>query len=186
MTDTAWLKPTDLATCFDLFELSAFRYEAGDTAVADETPRVEAFRNHRPIPERSLRTSPWLRRIADTTDSGMHWSRIRRVHQPLSVYSLFQLTTAYVESEQAREVIRIADATTHPQLEVLNRHFWLFDEETGHPFAALMNYDKQGEYLGAEVTTKPEIIQRLLSQKQLLEHFAVPHTEYLSHLRHAA
>jgi hypothetical protein len=43
--------------------------------------------------------------------------------------------------------------TDDPALATLARDFWLFDADAARPFAALMNYDHAGAYLGAAVTT---------------------------------
>ena len=76
---------TDFAACFDEFRVSAFRLETlRQYAVSAEDDRIAAFREHRPLPERSVRTSPWPRRIADTTAVGKHWSRVHVVDEPLS------------------------------------------------------------------------------------------------------
>ena len=71
MTSSAAIAGADLGACFDLFERSAFRLETLPVyAVAAEDERLRAFRLGLPRPERSVRTSPWLARIA-----GHHQSR---------------------------------------------------------------------------------------------------------------
>ena len=47
----------------------------------------------------------------------------------------------------AGEDIRIADRTRYPELAGLGPDFWLFDDTA----AAVMRYDPEGRYLGAEV-----------------------------------
>ena len=71
---------TDFADCFDEFRVSAFRLETlRQYAIPVEDERIAAFRENRPLPERSVRTSQWLRRIADTTAAGKRWSRVHVV-----------------------------------------------------------------------------------------------------------
>jgi hypothetical protein len=141
-----------LPECFDHFQVSAFRLETlPQYVVPAEEERIAAFRAGRPLPERSARTSPWLRRVARTTARGKHWSRIHVVDVPLCEYTRFELVT-YTESAAAGEDIRIADR--NPALLGLRTDFWLFDAETDHPFAAIMEYGPDGRYLGARVTTE--------------------------------
>ena len=62
---------TDFSPCFDDFRSSAFRLETLQRYdVPAEADRIAAFREHRPLPERSPRTSPFLRRIADDHGRG--------------------------------------------------------------------------------------------------------------------
>ena len=186
MTDPALLARADLGACFDLFEHSAFRLETLRTyAVGAEDERLRAFRLGLPRPERSVRTSPWLARIAQTTAAGKSWRRVRVVGWPLTEYERYQMI-GYKESAAAGDVIRIADRSTHPELAALDRDFWLFDAEEPRPFAALMTYDETGSYLGSEITTAPEAVDRCKAAERLAGRYAVPLENYLAHLRSAA
>jgi hypothetical protein len=186
VTDPALLARADLGACFDLFERSAFRLETLRAyAVGAEDERLRAFRLGLPRPERSVRTSPWLARIAETTAVGKSWHRIRVVGWPVTEYERYQMI-GYEESAAAGDVIRIADRATHRELAPLDRDFWLFDAEGPRPFAALMTYDEAGSYLGSEITTSPEIIERCKADQHLAERYAVPLEAYLAHLRSEA
>ena len=186
MIDPALLARADLAACFDLFERSAFRLETLRAyAVGAEDERLRAFRLGLPRPERSVRTSPWLARIAQTTAAGKSWRRVRVVGWPLTEYERYQMI-GYQESAAAGDVIRIADRSAHPELAALNRDFWLFDVEVPRPFAALMTYDEAGEYLGSEITSAPEVIEACKAAQRLAERYAVSLKSYLAHLRSEA
>jgi uncharacterized protein DUF6879 len=175
------LATASLAECFDLFGVSAFRVE---TLSAYDAPAeagvLEAFREGRPLPERSVRTSPWLARIARTTAAGKSWSRTRVTGWPLTEYERFQLAYGYPPSEQAGEVIRVASRVEHLELAALGGDFWLFDGDTASPFAALMSYDESGCYLGSEVTDDPGVIARCRAQARLAARWAVPLSAYVT------
>ena len=142
MTIPGQLDGGDLGRCFGVFKVSAFRLETlRSYAVPGEDERLRAFRLGLALPERSARTSAWLRRIAGTTAAGKSWRRVRVLGRPLSEYECYQLI-GYRESAQAGEVIRIADRSARPELAALARDFWLFDVGTARPFAAVMNYDR--------------------------------------------
>ena len=137
MTDPALLARADLGACFDLFERSAFRLETLARLRGRRRGRAPAgLPAGLPRPERSVRTSPWLARIAQTTAAGKSWHRVRVVGWPLTEYERYQMI-GYRESAAAGDVIRIADRSAHPELAVLDRDFWLFDAEGPRPFAAL-------------------------------------------------
>ena len=84
---------------------------------------------------------------------------------------------------QAGEVIGIADRAACPALAPLARDFWLFDADTARPFAALLNYDHAGEYLGAAVTTEPPVIMACVTARNLAQQYSVPLGAYLAALQ---
>lgn len=159
---------TDLDRCFDNFTDSAFRLEtlSAYAGQADE-PRFIAYRDRAPLPDRSVRTSPWLRRMAVTTAAGKSWGRVHVIEYPLTEYERFELLVAYVESAAAGEEIRITDRAASPELAALGRDFWLFDSGTDHTTAAVMRYSPAGEYLDSEVTTDPAVIRACEADRDL-------------------
>ncbi|MBV9140310.1 MAG: hypothetical protein JO115_05245 [Pseudonocardiales bacterium] len=146
------MTPDDFNAAFDKFKVSAFRLECLQTyAVSDENPRLRAFREGLPRPERSVRTSPWLRRIAATTIDGKAWTRVRLVRHPLTEYTRYELI-GFAESQTAGEQIRIVDLNRHPELSDLGPDFWLFDAGQPGELAIVMRYEA-GSVLGYEYTT---------------------------------
>ena len=178
------LATATLADCFDLFAVTAHRIEALPAYnVPAEDEALSAFREGHPLPVRSVQTNPHLARIQQTTRAGKTWSRTRVAGWPLTQYQLFQFSYGYPPSIDAGEVIRVADQTEHPELTTLDE-CWLFDAEGPRPFAALMDYDETGAWLGCRVTDDPDIIRRCREQVQLAASFAVPLAVFLS--RHGA
>jgi hypothetical protein len=183
MTNPALPAEGDLGRCFDVFKVSAFRLETlRGYAVPGEDEGLRAFLRGLPRPERSVRTSAWLRRIAETTAAGKSWRRVRVLGHPLTEYECYQLI-GYRESAEAGEVTRIADRSAHPELATLTRDFWLFDAGTARPFAALMSYGHDGQYLGAEVTTGPAMITACVTARNLAQRHSVPLGAYLAQLK---
>ena len=172
-----------LGQCFEAFAVSAFRLETlGTYAVPAEEERLEAFRLGLPLPGRSARTDPWLRRVADSTAAGKSWRRVRVLDRPLLEQDCYQLL-CYRESAAVGEVIRIADRSACPGLATLARDFWLFDAGTARPFAALLDYDHAGEYLDAAVTTEPAVIMACVTARNLAQQHSVPLGVYLARLK---
>jgi hypothetical protein len=183
MTGPAELAEAGLGRCFDLFKVSAFCLETLRAyAVPAEGQCLQAFQAGLPRTERPVRAGPWLRRIADTTAAGKSWRRVRVLGRPLSEYDCSQLL-GYRESAAAGEVIRIADRSAYPDLAALARDFWLFDAGTVRPFAALMNYDHDGAYLGAAVTTEPAVVMACVTARNLAQQYSVPLGVYLAQLK---
>ena len=171
---------TGFPECFDEFRFSAFRLETlRQYAVPAEDERITAWRARRPLPERSVRTSPWLRRVADTTAAGKRWSRVHVVDEPLSEYVRFEMVT-YRESALAGEVIRITDRRADPALQALDTDFWLFDTETNRPFAAILHYDSAGCYTGAQVTDDDATVRACRAARDLALRHSVPLGAYLA------
>ena len=170
---------TDLESCFDGFGRSAFRLETLPLYDAADDVRFAAYRRHEPLPERSVRTSPWLQRVALTTAAGKSWQRVHVVDHPLSEYERFELV-AYVESAAAGEEIRIADRAASESLAGLRRDFWLFDAGTSDATAALMTYDEGGRYLSADITRAPDVILACESWRDLATAHSVALNAYLA------
>ena len=174
------MTPEDFAACFDRFKESAFRLETLQRyTVPDEAERIRMFREGQPRPERSVRTSPWLRRMAVTTAAGKRWQRVHVVDHPLSEYLRYELV-GYVESAAAGEEVRIADRATHPDLARLTTDFWLFDADIGNAFAVPMHYDNEGHLLGYELTQSPEELDLRRSERDLAVRHSVSLNEYLA------
>lgn len=108
------MTPDEFNAAFDTFRVSAFRLETlQQYAISAEDTALRAFREGLPRPERSVRTSPWMRRIATTTIAGKSWSRVRLVLHPLTEYVRYELIS-YVESVVVGEEIRLVDLNATP------------------------------------------------------------------------
>ena len=170
----------DFDAHFDRFTHTVFRLETlQDYTAPGETERVEAFRRGLPRPERSVRTSPWLARIAVTTiTEKKRWQRVRVVEEPLTGYTRYQMA-GYAESQAAGEEIRIVRRTAAPALATLRRDFWLFDTATPGACALLLDYSPTGEWRGGELTTDPHALLELQAERDLALRWAAPLNEYL-------
>ncbi|HEV7827771.1 MAG TPA: hypothetical protein VGP04_02760 [Pseudonocardiaceae bacterium] len=148
------MTPDEFNAAFDEFQVSTFRLECLQTyAVGAEDARLRAFREGLPRPERSIRTNPWLRRIAATTIEGKSWARVRLVRHPLTEYTRYEVI-GFVEAQAAGEQIRIVDLDRYPELSDLGPDFWLFDPGEPGEFAIVMHYDPGGAVLGYERSTE--------------------------------
>lgn len=134
------MSPEDFDACFVTFAATAFRYEGRDTyLVPEETERIEAFRRGEPRPERSVRTSPWLARIATTTiTEGKRWQRVIVLAEPLTDYQRYRIT-GLIESQAAGEEIRVFAGPPGNAPD-----FWAFDDER----AVVLDYDEDGRFTG--------------------------------------
>lgn len=141
----------DYSALYDQFTDTAFRLECRQNyAVHAEDPSTRAFREGLPRPERSVRTSPWLARIArDVSDRGKDWSRVRLIQYPLTEYTRHELLS-YVESQAAGERILIAPAEA---IDYDGPDFWLFDAGTDHACAVELHYTDDGAVRCREFVT---------------------------------
>lgn len=167
----------DFDALFDSFTHSAYRLEALPSyAMSFEDASMRAFREGTARPERSVRTSPWMRRIAVTTAAGKVWTRTRVHDTPLTEYQRFQLP-AYVEA------LAVGDRTSLVARSVVGDvgpDFWLFDAETDHAYAAVMHYTADGQFDGFDHITGAVRISQLVSVRERVETHAVPLPEFLA------
>jgi hypothetical protein len=164
---------------FDSFERTVFRLEAlpvYDVGGAD-AERFTAFREGRPLPVRSVRTNPWLARIAvSTVTGGKAWSRVRVVDSPLSDYQRYQLE-AYRESQAAGEEILLAARSAVGEL---GPDFWLFDGGTPAARAALMHYTRDGKFQGFDLIEDRDELAKLQQVRTKAVAHAVPLNAFLA------
>ncbi|MGH3930353.1 MAG: DUF6879 family protein [Pseudonocardiaceae bacterium] len=167
----------DFDAVFDRFRVSAFRLETLPRYADDEGEEYALFLAGEQLPERSPRTVPWLRRVADTTAAGKHWQRVHVLSQPLTDYLRFELV-GYQANAEAGEHVRLADRGAHPQLATLHQDFWLFDAETPDAFARPLRYDDTAHLVGFDLTEDPLFIERYRRERDLALAWAVPLPEY--------
>lgn len=174
------MTPDELGACFDRFTRTAFRLETLQD-YAGEEDRLRAFRLGLPLPERSVRTSPWLARIAVTTATeDKRWQRVRVVEEPLTEYTQYELAS-YVESQAAGEEVRILrrDRAVLPP-GALRRDFWLMDAPGMDAFALLMDYSPDGRFVGAELSTDPVALLTCQDERDRALTHSVPLNTYLA------
>jgi hypothetical protein len=164
---------------FDRFDADVFRFEGLQTYAVGEEDEVAAHLRGDPAPERSVRTSPWLARIAVTTVAGKSWQRVHVVDHPLSDYLQYELAR-YVESQAAGEQIWIVDRTTDEALTELGEDFWLFDGDSPDAYVVLMHYDDAGRFVGFDHTTAPDVLDRCRRERDLVRRHAVELNIYLA------
>lgn len=180
-SDAACLTPVEFDALFDAAHTTVFRLEAMPSyAVPTDDASLLAFRNGTPRPVRSVRTNPWLRRVAVTTAAGVRWSRVRVVVWPLNEYTRWELL-AYVESQSAGEEILLVD---HDQVGDLGPDYWLFDGGTEDASAVVLRYSPAGALERFEQVKHAETIaamhdaqQRIATPAQPLNVFLAEHAE---------
>jgi hypothetical protein len=168
---------SDFDALFDTFTHSAYRLEAlPDYAVSREDALMRAFLEGSARPERSVRTSPWMRRIAVTTAAGKVWTRTRVHDTPLTEYQRFQLP-AYIEAQAVGDRTSLVDRSL---LGDVGPDFWLFDAETARPYAAVMHYSADGQFEGFDHITNLDRLAELADIRRAAEEHAVPLPEFLA------
>lgn len=158
-----------------------YRWEARDyySIPADE-PSLVAFREGQPRPERSVRTSLWLARIATSTVAGKRWIRVRRVVD--DEYFRWELL-AYVESQAAGERVLMYAGGSKP---INLPDVWVFDgERTEDRYAIVMHYADDGTVEGLEYVADPSRVASMLAQIRIAALDTTPLNTYLAHRREA-
>jgi len=160
--------PDEFDATFDSFEHTAHRLQTRDSYLADD--EVEDFRRFLeglPLPEWSVRTSPWLRRVAETTAAGRRWQRVQLVDEPLTDYLRFELTSFACGNVEAGEDIRVARRDTHPALARLHQDFWVFDVGLPTAFVVFTHYDAEGRLTRFERSHDHAVVTRCAQEYDL-------------------
>jgi len=169
------LSPAEFAANFtDAFEVSAFRLELLDAYVsANEAEHFRRYLAGEPQ-DRSWR-EPWQASVRAAKMRGKTISRVHVVTEPLTPYAAFELTCAYPANVEAGEDIRILARDAAEPLDLFDRDFWLLDSRT----AAVMDYDRAGNWLAVDLMADPELISDLLRTRDVAMAHAIPLHTYL-------
>jgi hypothetical protein len=168
------MTPEEFNAEFDKIRKSAFRFEGLAVYDIDEEDEdLVAWQRGLAMAERSVRTSPWLARIArQTVIDGVTWCRARWVPRPLSWYLRWEIA-GYVESQACGEQILL---TEHHG----GRDFWLFDEGTPHAWAVIQHFDDRGVLQRYERVSDEVELAALSSTAGILRASGVPLNEWLA------
>ena len=163
---------------------SGFRLEGRQVYdVSAEVESIQAWRDGKPRPERSVRTNSYLQQVARQVLEGADRCRVRVVEQPLSEYTRYQLQ-GYVETQAAGERVLLVDRELVDEGD-LELDYWLLDAGSGHTRAVLMHYDEQGHIIDRELVTDRERLLELAQRRERVEALAVPLNMWLAQQRSA-
>jgi hypothetical protein len=164
------------------FEHTAFRLELlrRYTAPAEEAPLRRFLAGE---PPRIEWAQDWLDQVAQMTAAGKSMQRVRVVDTPPGDYLRFELAL-FPHSIKAGEEILILDRDTAAALGLPDQDFWLWDSSR----VALMHYDDEGSFLGAELIEDPRTVVRNCYWRDAALHFSMTYQRYMAEqflLRHA-
>lgn len=142
------MTPAELLKLYNTFTASAVRLETRQHyAVPGDEERQRAYRDGRPLPERSGKAAT-VQLIRDAVDIGKVFERVHIVDRPLSDYVRYELDAAYPENVAAGERVWIVDRRAHPDLAAVERDFALFDAGTDRADVIWYDYTADGELVG--------------------------------------
>jgi hypothetical protein len=169
--------PADLEAAFGSFRQSAFRLEVLDRySVPSEAEPFRRFLAGEP--QDPAWREPYMEFVRAALRDGKQMARVHAVREPLSDYLEFELTCGYPANVAAGEDVRILRRTSWPHLRLPDHDYWLFDDR----IAAVMIYDEDGNFLGADVTSDPEMVARYRRARDLAVQHSVPLADYLASL----
>jgi hypothetical protein len=130
---------------------SVFRFEGlRQYTVGSDGGDYERYVKGLPGPTMT-RKQGWLDLLRKESGRGVHWHRVRLLQPPLSDYERYACEWGYAYNTAAGDDCRILDTSevALPLAEV-SEDFWLVDSDR----AAVMHYDDEGHYLGADITRR--------------------------------
>jgi len=173
------LTPEEFGAAFDsMFGRSAFRLELLDGYVAEN--ELEPLRRFRSGQRQDPAwREPWAQYVRAALRDGKQMARVHIVDEPLNEYLEFEFTCGYPANVAAGEDVRILPRQVWPsRLWLPGYDYWLFDDRE----VVAMNYDKLGNFLGAEaIADPPEVERHRQAQGRLMQH-SIPLADYLESL----
>ena len=164
---------------FDSFRATAVRLETlpAYSVGGAEGERIEAWRLGLARPERSVRTDPWLARIAATTiNNGKSWRRVRVFDDPPTDYQRYQVVS-YQEAQAVGDEVVIASRAVVGEAVV---DAWVFDDGQADAHAVVMHYNTDGGVDRRELVTDPASVADLAAQVERVAGNAVPLNEWVA------
>jgi hypothetical protein len=175
-----------LDDCFSAYRFSAIRLECLPAyVVGGEAESIQAWRQRRPQPERSVRTDAYLREVAGDVLDGRERIRLRVVDEPLTEYVRWEMGR-YAENAIAGEQICIAvrqggDEKAQRDLAEVS-DIWFFDRGQEDERGVLMYYEQDGTFGSAHLATAADLIWCARMLAKVSKH-SVPLAEYTSRRR---
>ncbi len=169
----------EFGALFTRFDHTADRWEGGQVYdVSYETVPYQAFLAGRPQP-RDPAKSAWTAMLDAARITRKLVRRVHLVDEPLTDYLRYELGVSYPPNADAGEDIRILPADTIPgttlaRLRAL-KDYWLFDSSD----AWVMDYDRDGRFLGIEQVTDPDVIVSLAYWRDAALHYSLPYADYM-------
>jgi hypothetical protein len=164
---------------FDSFRATAARLETRPAYAVGgaEGERLDAWRRGLPRPERSVRTDPWLARIATSTISGgRSWRRVRVFDNPLTDYQRYQIES-YREAQAVGDQVVIASRAAVGESV---GDVWVFDQGHHDARAVVMHYGRDGGVERRELVTDPASVAGLVGQVERVAAKALPLNRWLA------
>lgn len=164
---------------FDTFQSTVVRLETLPAYAVGgaEAKRLEARRDGRARPERSVRTDPWLSRIAvSTIVDGKSWRRVRVFDDPPTDYQDYQVDS-YREAQAAGDQVVIA---SRGDVGETGRDVWVFDSGRPEARAVVMHYSLDGSVEHRELVTAAAVVRDLAAEVERVAASGVPLNEWLA------
>jgi hypothetical protein len=164
----------DFSRLLTSFEHTAFRLEmlSEYTSPIEEAPLRRFLAGEPPGIEWAR---DWLDQVSIMTAAGKSMRRVRVVDTPPGDYLRFELA-CYPHSIEAGEDILILGREIAEALALPDQDFWLLDSSR----VALMHYDDEGSFLGAEVIEDPESVVRHCYWRDAALHYSMTYPRYMA------
>ncbi len=146
-----------------------------------EEAGLTAFRRGDPCPPRDPELDEWLTILRGLPAQGRTLGRVHAITGPLTPYLRYEIEWGYAPMAAAGEDVRILHRPSWADTPFGEQppDFWLVDDSV----AAVMHYDGDGRWLGAELRSEPGDVARFCALRDLAVDHAVPLAVYLAALR---
>ena len=142
-----------------------------------EREMLRAFLAGEPQPRNSVLHDDWTAMIREHVAAGRRLRRVHVIEEPLAPYIEFELTWGYAAGVAGGEDIRVIPVQRGQWPDGLpHKDFWMFDGAE----VWRMDYDADGQVLGAELIDDPADVTQYLTWQDLALRLAMPLADYVS------
>lgn len=176
MTSIKSLDDDSFTSLFHDFKESAFRLETLQKYAVDyEKIPFQDFMNGKERYTHPIQAE-YATLVKGHTENGRSMSRVHVISEPLSDYVRFEILWPYLDSLNAGEDIRLLSTERNKWPQNLpKKDFWIFDSEK----VAVMNYDDNGSFIGANLLSEASTVQKYLAIKKAAIDASIPYNAYV-------
>lgn len=159
------LDDKDFENLFITFQKSAFRWERLESYCVDSEAEDFKYYLDKNVCLANDCDDNWLKLAEEANTRGKIMQRVCLLPEKLGDYLRFEINCGYIYSaEQGEKIYFIPKKIAINLKNIPDYDFWLLDDK----ILVKMNYDNEGNFLGAENINNEQEIQKSLMAKNLL------------------
>jgi len=152
---------------FTAFQKIAFRWERLESYRVNSEVEYFEYYIHKGVCLADDCSNDWIKVVENANRQGKAIQRVRLLPEEIGDYLRFEIDCGYIYSaEQGEKIYFIPQNIANSLKNIPDYDFWLFDDK----ILVKMNYDNEGNFLGAEkIKNEHEIRKSLMAKNALIK-----------------